>query len=51
MRRQASTPQRLGDRHSRAPARSYEDNFDAVNNLFVLVKAAEKSKMEARQRT
>jgi len=31
-------------------ARSYEDNFDAVNNLFVLVKAAEKSKMEARHR-
>jgi hypothetical protein len=27
--------------------RSYEDNFDAVNTLFVLVKPAEKSKMEA----
>ena len=33
-----------------ARARSYEDNFDAVNNLFVIVKPAEKSKMEARQR-
>jgi hypothetical protein len=28
--------------------RSYEDNFDAVNTLFVLVKPAEKSKMEVR---
>ena len=33
---------------SRRRARSYEDNFDAVNNLFVIVKPAEKSKMEAR---
>jgi hypothetical protein len=28
------------------PPRSYEDNFDAVNNLFVVVKPAEKSKIE-----
>ena len=31
-----------------APPRSYEDNFDAVNTMFVLVKPAEKSKMEVR---
>lgn len=30
--------------------RSYEDNFDAVNNLFVVVKPAEKSKIEVRPR-
>jgi len=27
----------------------YEDNFDAVNNLFVCVRPAEKSKIEARR--
>jgi hypothetical protein len=40
-------PTRLGGQALTRAARSYEDNFDAVNNLFVLVKAAEKSKMEA----
>jgi hypothetical protein len=35
-------------RCSSAPAPSYEDNFDAVNNLFVIVKAADKSKIEVR---
>lgn len=34
----------------RARHRRYEDNFDAVNNLFVVVKSAEKSKIEARGR-
>ena len=32
------------------PPRSYEDNFDAVNNLFVVVKPAEKSKIEVGRR-
>ena len=41
----------LGARAHAPRARSYEDNFDAVNNLFVLVKPAEKSKMEARRRS
>ena len=45
----AGLARRVGRTLTRAArACSYEDNFDAVNTLFVLVKPAEKSKMEAR---